>query len=533
MNRPVGKIAFVSPHCAIDFTNGAATATLDALVFLQSLGYSCQIFCSSRSDSWEEDNIEKVLAERAMPCLARDARIGRHRGRMIFTAYRSAGAPRSNGTSPLACASGLDARAIAAGGSSNGGREAIRSSPLIAHPSSLVASRPHSPLAGASGFNHGASLAGPSGCDASRDPCTDNKPLSPRLSPGGRGEHLPVTLFHSASSRGWRDREEIAAFLTAAEIFLRANRPDLVWTYGGDPVSRHLHRIVRQLEIPLLFELHNFAYLDHSMFAATDHVIVPTEFARRFYQEKLGLESEVLPLVVDAERVCVRQGAGSEEQGANRPHPSPLPEGEGTFVTFVNPTPLKGVHVFARIAEELSKLRPDISLLLVEGSSKVKFLPQWGIDLAGLKNLTIWPNTPDARKFYAVSKLLLMPSLMENAGFIAMEAMTNGIPVLASSRGGLPETIGTRPHPSLLPEGEGTGGFLFDIPARYTPETRDVPTAEEVAPWIEAIVRLWDDAEAYNRATVAARDRAKCWHPERLAPLYREFFRQSFARRCR
>ena len=84
---------------------------------------------------------------------------------------------------------------------------------------------------------------------------------------------------------------------------------------------------------------------------------------------------------------------------------------------------------------------------------------------------------------------------MENAGLVAMEAMLNGIPVLASNRGGLPETI-------------GDAGFLFDIPAKYTPETRAVPTAEEVEPWVETIIRLWDDAAEYERWSRAARERA-------------------------
>jgi len=55
-----------------------------------------------------------------------------------------------------------------------------------------------------------------------------------------------------------------------------------------------------------------------------------------------------------------------------------------------------------------------------------------------------------------------------------MEAMLNGIPVLAGTRGGLPETV-------------GDGGFLLDIPARCTMETRDIPTADEVEPWKESI----------------------------------------------
>jgi hypothetical protein len=44
-----------------------------------------------------------------------------------------------------------------------------------------------------------------------------------------------------------------------------------------------------------------------------------------------------------------------------------------------------------------------------------------------------------------------MPSLMENVGCCAIEAMLNGIPVLGSNRGALPETL-------------GDVAFRFDIP---------------------------------------------------------------------
>ena len=73
MNQHRRKIAFVSQHCLVDFTNGAATATLDTLVFLQSLGFHCEAFCNSRLDSWEEVLIEEVLAERGLPYTVRDA----------------------------------------------------------------------------------------------------------------------------------------------------------------------------------------------------------------------------------------------------------------------------------------------------------------------------------------------------------------------------------------------------------------------------------------------------------------------------
>ena len=51
-----------------------------------------------------------------------------------------------------------------------------------------------------------------------------------------------------------------------------------------------------------------------------------------------------------------------------------------------------------------------------------------------------------------------------------------------------------------------------------------MPTAEEVAPWVETIIRLWDDAAYYEHWSRAARQRAQAWHPDRLAPLYRDFF---------
>ncbi len=105
-----------------------------------------------------------------------------------------------------------------------------------------------------------------------------------------------------------------------------------------------------------------------------------------------------------------------------------------------------------------------------------------------------------------------MPSLgNESFGLVAAEAMINGIPVLGSNRGALPGTI-------------GDGGFLFDIPGRYTPETRLVPTPEEVEPWVAMIIRLWDDAEFYRQASETARRYAEQWRPEWMATLYRDFF---------
>ena len=62
----------------------------------------------------------------------------------------------------------------------------------------------------------------------------------------------------------------------------------MVWTYGGDPVSFTLQQLVKALDIPIVFGLHNFAYCDPRAFRMADYVIVPTEFCRQHYWRRSG-----------------------------------------------------------------------------------------------------------------------------------------------------------------------------------------------------------------------------------------------------
>jgi glycosyltransferase involved in cell wall biosynthesis len=94
---------------------------------------------------------------------------------------------------------------------------------------------------------------------------------------------------------------------------------------------------------------------------------------------------------------------------------------------------------------------------------------------------------------------------------VAIEAMANEIPALASDRGALREIL-------------GDAGFVFTIPDRCTPGSLAIPTAHEVAPWVATIERLWDDPafEADHRARSKAE--SKRWDPGFLAGRYQEFF---------
>ncbi len=305
---------------------------------------------------------------------------------------------------------------------------------------------------------------------------------------------VPVTLHCGPTTRNHRpDEAQGREFLRLFEAVAGRFRPDVVVGYGGDWLQRGVFARARALGAATVFNLHNCRYHSAEPFRGLDAVRVPSEFAARFYRESLGLECTVLPNPVERERVRVESR-------------------EPKYLTFVNPTVEKGVGVFARIADELGLRRPEIPLLVVEARGEEADVVAPGLDLRGHGNVFLMGHTPDPRHFYRVSRAVLMPSLVpETFGRVAAEALCNGIPVLASDRGALPETV-------------GEAGVVLPLPERLTATALVLPTPEEVAPWVEAILRLWDDAafsEALGRQAIAAAER---WAPEVLEPQYVRFF---------
>jgi glycosyltransferase involved in cell wall biosynthesis len=107
---------------------------------------------------------------------------------------------------------------------------------------------------------------------------------------------------------------------------------------------------------------------------------------------------------------------------------------------------------------------------------------------------------------------MLVPSLWrESLGRVAMEAMANGIPVLASDRGALPETL-------------GDAGFVLTIPERFNPHSTEIPAPRDVAPWVALIEKLWEEPEFEARHQAIALAESNRWEPSSIAGRYEEFF---------
>jgi glycosyltransferase involved in cell wall biosynthesis len=282
----------------------------------------------------------------------------------------------------------------------------------------------------------------------------------------------------------------VAAFADVLARVVREFRPNVVLTYGGDPASRTVVPIATGAGAGAVFWVQNFAYRSTEAFRGCAAVVVPSTCARDYYRATLGVDPIVLPVVVDPARVVA-------------PDPDPR------FLTFVNPDPAKGVFLFARLADVLGRVRPDVPLLVVEGRGRADWLGRCGVDLTGVRSVHRMANTPDPRTFYRISRVVVVPSVWrETFGRVAVEALLNGIPVVASDRGALPDTV-------------GPGGLCLPVPAWMTPDSRTPPSAAEVRPWVEAVLRLWDAADGALQARATAASAR--WQPEAVLPAWESF----------
>lgn len=142
----------------------------------------------------------------------------------------------------------------------------------------------------------------------------------------------------------------------------------------------------------------------------------------------------------------------------------------GDCITLINISEAKGGRVLKTIAENM----PDKKFIGVKGSYGQQVLNQ-------PPNVEIVENTSDLTEVYSRSRLVLMPSVYESWGMVGVEAMSCGIPVLASDIWGLKESLGD------------AGIFL---------------NRNKAEDWIDMIKKL-DDKKEYSKASKKAKARVQ------------------------
>jgi glycosyltransferase involved in cell wall biosynthesis len=157
----------------------------------------------------------------------------------------------------------------------------------------------------------------------------------------------------------------------------------------------------------------------------------------------------------------------------------------------------KGVHVFLKAAEVISKVNPEVFFVVVGGQHALEpdypALLQEQAIRSGISDRVLFAgHQTDAARWIQAFDILVHASYKEPFGMVIVEGMALGKPVIASKAGGPTETIT-----------HGVNGLL--VPPK---------DAEGLA---SAIMELLTDDRKYERISRAAMERARQFSAERMA----------------
>lgn len=302
---------------------------------------------------------------------------------------------------------------------------------------------------------------------------------------------VDVTMLRTEHNRGDEvNALEADQFLDLLIEQIKSFRPNVLLTCGSHPIVQESLRLARQRNVTTVFSLNNKGYDSRHYFEHVDHVLSTSRYLADMYHRQIGLRSTPLEMFDWSEIAA--------------------PSESRAFVTFINPKPHKGVMLFARLADMLGSRRPDIPVLIVQSTQSAGFLNSIpGFDFSKYPQIMAAPPVPRPADIFALTKILLVPSVFEALGRVAVEAMINGVPTLVSDRGELGELIGRDWE-------HGGGGKTIALPAWMTPGSSGVPSEEEAQPWFDAVCQLWDDSALYERVAGQAMKIGKSRFSEEL-----------------
>lgn len=236
----------------------------------------------------------------------------------------------------------------------------------------------------------------------------------------------------------------------------RNNSPDKTPQFAELPIESK----IQYPFIRLLFRQQCYAFTEFTA------VVALSEFIADVVSSTFEVDSRIIKTMVDINDVRAK-------------------ETEPEYITMVNPrTKLKGGNIFLEIAETMPSEE-----FLVAGEFATNAQRQTAVTLDNVTHLGWVRNMCDV---YSQTRLLLVPSLVEEGGpRVIVEAFANGIPVVGTNRGGVPEFI----HNS---------GAVVD-------------TAHDINQWIERIETVTDD---YDRLSRLARARARQFRTATIVEQY-------------
>lgn len=244
-----------------------------------------------------------------------------------------------------------------------------------------------------------------------------------------------------------------------------------------------------RLDVPVVAHHHHLdsdplnRLIERRVVDACDRVVVGSEFARRQLADTLGARIDHVTVAP----------YGVDPKFASRP---PRPDLRRRYGLDQAPVVLylgglktrKNLPLLLDVWAEVVRAGPPARLLVVGGGPLLPSLRRRAAAAGLAERVTFTGYVHEAEKadHFNLADVFVFPSALEGFGLAVGEAMSSGLPVVASDRGSIPE---------LLVHGEG--GFLCD-PA-------------QPAQFVGALVRLLGDAALRAKQGAANSERVDRW----------------------
>ncbi len=177
---------------------------------------------------------------------------------------------------------------------------------------------------------------------------------------------------------------------------------------------------------PGTLETRVFLKLERVLERFTDGLIFESAFAARIYKERVsaaGVPQRIIP-------------NGLQPDDFIRPDP----DAAATDVLFVGELRhLKGVDVLLKAIAELNKTRRVTATIVGTGPDETE-LESFSAAL-GLENAVVFTGALPAREAFRLGRIMIVPSRAESFPYIVLEAAAAGLPLIATSAGGIPEIV--------------------------------------------------------------------------------------------
>ncbi len=309
---------------------------------------------------------------------------------------------------------------------------------------------------------------------------------------GGTTFLLPPARSAPTSSQATEPGSE---FLRLFDEVFGQKRSDWLVVDGPDRWAATLLGRSRPRGVPAFALLHGGNHKDPDAFARADLGLTHSRLTVDYYHEVLGMPCVDLPFPIDIEAVRATKRASD-------------------CLLIVDPTAARGAYLLAPLIAALGRRRPDIPVLVVEGQGTAATLASSGLSAEDHERVQCLPTGTDPRSYWGRARLMIEPDLAWDAApTTAIAALVNGVPILASDRGALPEIL-------------GESGVILPVPERVTPATQTPLIIAEVEPWVDAVARLWDDAPRRVELGRRALTEARRWEPGELGLRYANLFRE-------